>query len=103
MAAIPLQRVGAGLANVSFAAANSGGDTVAGGTRSGGWALPVVLLVRNADATSTTVTVNGVPVVVAATQTAAIRAEAGYRYGRALAVTYSKVTSLTVAALDLAG
>lgn len=103
MAAIPLQHVGAGLADVTFAAANSGGDTVAGGTRSGGWALPVLLLVDNGDATSTTVTVNGVPVVVAAGDVAAIRAEAGYRYGRALSVTYSKVTSLTVAALDLAG
>lgn len=104
MAAITVQSGGAGWAGdaAAYVAATGGGDTVAGGVRAGGWYLPVVLLVRNGDATATNVTVAGLPAVsVPATTGVAVIPVTGSPYGAAVAVTYSKVTSLTVAAARL--
>jgi hypothetical protein len=61
-----------------------------------------VLVVRNGDATSTNVTVGSLPAVtVAATTGTAVIPVIGSPYGTAVAVTYSKVTSLTVGAFRL--
>jgi hypothetical protein len=105
MAAITIQDGGAGWGGnlAAFAAATGGGDTIttSRATTCGGWQLPVVLLVRNADATPTDVTVAGTPLlsVPATTGFAAIPVLVGQ--GCVAAVTYSKVTSLTVAAVRL--
>ncbi len=100
MAALAVQDGSAGIAP-TFAAA-AAGDTVAGGVTDGGWSLPVVLLVRNADATGTDVTVAGQPLVtVAATTGSAIIPVRTGKYGDPVAVTYSKLTALTVAAVRL--
>ena len=103
MAALTVQDGSGGYAAASFAAATGGGDTVAGGIIDGGWHLPVVLLVKNADASSTNVTVGSLPAVSvpATTGVAVIPVVGGVPYGQAVAVTYSKVTSLTVAAVRL--
>ena len=101
MAALTVQDGSAGLAP-SFGAATGAGDTVAGGIFDGGWSLPVVLVVKNADATSTNVTVGSLPAVsVPATSGTAVIPVVGSPYGAAVPVTYSKVTSLTVAAVRL--
>lgn len=101
MAAVTVQDGSAGYAAASFnAAANS--DTVAGGAKEAGWHLPVVLLVKNADATATNVTVGSLPAVsVPATSGVAVIPVVGAPYGAAVPVTYSKLTSLTVAAVRL--
>ncbi len=99
MAAIALQEAAEGLANITTAAA-ANGDTVAAGGRGGGWDLSVLLLIFNADATSTTVTVAGHPaVIVPATTGKAVVPVFGQPYGGARLVTYSKLTALTVAAV----
>jgi hypothetical protein len=100
MAAVAVQDGSAGIAPTYGAAA--AGDTVAGGVAEGGWHLPVVLLVRNADATTTDVTVAGLAAVTvpATTGSAVIPVRVG-KYGDPVAVTYSKTTSLTVAAVRL--
>lgn len=101
MAALNVENGSAGV-SATFVAANAGGDTVAGGVMDGGWHLPVVLLVKNADTTATNVTVGSLPAVsVAATSGTAVIPVIGSPYGTAVAVTYSKVTSLTVAAARL--
>lgn len=101
MAALTVQDGSAGIA-ATFTAAAGGGDTVAGGIADGGWHLPVVLLVKNADTTATNVTVGSLPVVsVPATTGTAVIPVIGSPYGAPVAVTYSKVTSLTVAAVRL--
>lgn len=103
MATIALQKVGDGLDEVTFAAATGGGDEVAAGVELGGWSLPVLLLVANGDVGSHDVTVGGLPAVtVPAGATAAIQVNGGIGYGQPISVTYSAVTSVTVAALDLA-
>ena len=104
MAAITVQNGSAGWAGnaAAYAAASAGGDTVVGGYPAGGWHLPVVLLVRNGDATATNVTVGSLPAVsVPATTGVAVIPVFGSPYGAAVPVTYSKVTSLTVAAARL--
>lgn len=101
MAALTVQDGSAGI-SPTFGAAAGGGDTVAGGITDGGWHLPVVLLVKNADTTATNVTVGSLPAVsVAATTGMAVIPVIGSPYGTPVAVTYSKVTSLTVAAVRL--
>lgn len=101
MAAIPIQECDLGNQNVSFAAA-ANGDTVAAGVKNGGWELPVALLVKNADVATKTVTVDGVGYVIPAnTGFGVIPIRAGAA-GTAKPITYSALTSLTVAAVRLA-
>jgi len=104
MAAITVQSVpAAGNADVTFAAANSGGDTIAGSTKSmGGWELSTVALIAiNGHSGSQTVTVGGVAVPVAAGDTAIIPVSNEGVNDASVAVTYSGVTALTVAAVRL--
>jgi hypothetical protein len=85
-------------------ACTGGGDSVAAGVKVGGWELPVVLVVRNGDASSKTVTVSGVAYVVPATTgTAVIPVRGSAKYGDSVAITYSAVTSLTIGACRLSG
>lgn len=104
MAAIPVNDLpDAGLDNVNFAAANGGGDTVAiGGRRTGGHDLDLVLLlVRNTDAASKTVTVGSQPArTVPATTGFAVIPVFNEGIGDpSVAVAYSAVTNVTVAAV----
>lgn len=102
MAVLTVQDASAGAQDVTMSAAAGGGDSAAGGVRVGGWELPVFLLVRNADAATKTVTVDGVGYVVPVTTgTAVIPLRGGVAYGASKAITYSAVTSLTVAAVRL--
>lgn len=104
MAAITVQDGSGGWAGnaAAFTAANAGGDTVAGGIEAGGWHIPVVLLVRNGHTSAQTVTVGNLAAVsVPATTGTAVIPVIGSPYGGAVAVTYSGVTSLTVAAARL--
>lgn len=103
MALLATQDASAGNQNVTLSAANGGGDTIACGARAAGWDLGVFLLVRNADTTATTVTVAGVPFVVPANTGTAVIPVYAAQVGTVFAVTYSKVTSLTVAAVQMAG
>lgn len=98
MATLTVQDARAGLQSITMGAAAGGGDSVPQGTKAA-WSLPVILLVRNADATSTTVTVRGVAYVVPATTGTAVIPIFGIYFGGLVPVTYSKVTSLTVAAV----
>jgi hypothetical protein len=103
MAAIAVQNAAEGLADVTFAAANGGGDTVIGGARGGGWNLAVILIIRNTDAATKTVTVAGHPaVIVPATTGVAVVPVFGQPTGAVKAVTYSGVTGVTVAAVRVA-
>jgi hypothetical protein len=102
MAVIAIQNGTGGLADVTTAAATGGGDTIAQGTRAAGWDQSVVLVVRNADATLTNVTVNGVVYACPATTGLSLIPVGGIYFGSPVAVTYSKVTSLTVGAVRLA-
>jgi hypothetical protein len=102
MAVLTIQNGTNGLQDVTTTPAAGGGDTVAQGTRVAGHDLGVVLVVRNADATTTTVTVNGVGYVVPATTGLALIPIFGTYFGAAVPVTYSKVTSLTVGAVRFA-
>ncbi len=102
MAVIAIQNGTAGLQDVTTAAASGGGDTIAQGTRAAGWDQSVVLVVRNADATPTTVTTPSGAFIVPATTGLAIIPVSGIYFGAAVPVTYSKVTSLTVGAVRLA-
>jgi len=101
MAALTVQDASAGLQDVVMSAAAGGGDTIAGGSRAGNWDLPVVLVVRNADTTATTVTVRGTGYVVPANTGTALIPVYATQYGTVAAITYSKVTTLTVAAVRL--
>lgn len=100
MAAIPIQDASAGLVNATFAAA-ANGDTVASGSRGAGWDLGVALLVNNGDATATTVTVDGHPAISVPAAGQGVIPVYRVAFGTALGVTYSKLTSLTVAAVRL--
>lgn len=102
MALLALQDASAGLENVTFTAAAGGGDTIAGGTRGAGWDLSVILIVRNGDVATKTVTVNGTAYVVPATTGVAVIPVYAGTWGTVKAVTYSAVTSLTVAAVRVA-
>lgn len=98
MTTIAVQEAFNGNQNVSFAAA-VGPDTVESGAYAGGWDLAVVLIVRNTDAASKTVTVDGVAYVVPATTgVAVIPIRRGAR-GIPVTVTYSATTGVTVAAV----
>lgn len=100
MAALTIQDGSNGLQSVNMAAA-AVGDTIAGGTRAGGWDLGVLLLVKNSDAASKTVTVQGRPYVVPATTGLALIPVFGVAYGTSYPITYSAVTGVTVAAVRL--
>ena len=98
MAALTVQDATAGLANVVMGAASGGGDTVLSGTRAAGWDLATVLIVRNTDVATKTVTVDGVPYVVPATT--GIAAIPVYAAPAAVKpITYSAVTGVTIAAV----
>jgi hypothetical protein len=103
MALLTPQDASAGVANLTRVAAAGGGDTIGPGMNAAGWSTGVFLLVQNGDATSTTVTVDGMPFVVPATTGLALIPVKGVYPDKPKAVTYSKVTSLTVAAVQLAG
>lgn len=105
MALLTINDASAGIQNADtmLVAAAGGGDTVEPGARSAGWSTGVVLIVRNADATPTNVTVNGVVYAVPATNGLAIIPVTGFYPKNAKTITYSKVTSLTVGAFQLAG
>jgi len=105
MAAIAIQDVPAtGLASVTFAAANGGGDTVAYGSKAlaGYEQYSVVLLARCTDAATKDVTVGGVTVTVPATTGFAVIPVPNEGLNDpSVAVTYSAVTNLTVAAVRI--
>jgi hypothetical protein len=100
MALIPIQEAEGGVQSVTTQAA-VGPDTIQAGIRNGSWELPIILVVRNADAATKTVTVDGVAYIVPATTgLAVIPIRRGYGV-QLVTVTYSAVTSLTVGALRL--
>jgi hypothetical protein len=101
MAALTIQDASAG-ANVTLGAATGGGDTVAGGSRAAGWDLGVYLLVLNGGAGAITVSIDGVAQTAlpntAGSNLAVYPLYAG-QFGKVRAITYSGVTSVTVAAV----
>jgi hypothetical protein len=100
MAVIAIQEAYAGNLDVTYTAANSGGDTIVGGSRGGGHSLPVVLIAKNGHNAAQTVTVAGLGAyVIAAGDEAHIPVTGGVNL-RTRAVTYSGVVSLTVAAVN---
>jgi hypothetical protein len=102
MADLVTQEAGSGLGQITFVAAAAGGDTIEAGAFAGGWDLPVFLLVNNGAAVTRTVTVAGhPPVVVAATSIGIIPVRSSRRAQR-LGITYSAVTTTTVAAVRTA-
>jgi hypothetical protein len=102
MADLATQNATGGSGQITFTAAAAGGDTIQAGSGGGGWDLPVVLLLNHATTGTKTVTVAGhAPVTVQANSIAAIPVRSTYR-GRRLGITYSAVTSLTVAAVEFA-
>lgn len=105
MAAIAITDVpAAGLADILLVAANGGGDTVAYGSKSlaGYEQYSVLLVVRNADASGKDVTVGALSAVtVAAGKTAIIPVPNEGLNDASVAVTYSAVTSVTVAAVRI--
>lgn len=104
MAVFTVQDASKGIQDLTMNTANSGGDSVAGGVKMGGWELPVVIVVRNTDAASKTVTVQGTAYVVPATTgIALIPVRGSTKYGDSVAITYSAVTGVTVGAGRLSG
>jgi len=103
MAVLAVDDASNGIANVTMVAAAGGGDSVAAGIKVGGWELPVVVVVRNGDASSKTVTVQGTGYVVLASGIAVIPVRGSAKYGDSVAITYSAVTSVTVGAARLSG
>lgn len=102
MADLATQEAPAGLGQVAFTAAAGGGDTIEAGAFAGGWDMPVTLIVNHATTGTKTVTVaNHPPVVVQANSIAVIPVRSPTRAKR-LGITYSAVTSLTVAAVRTA-
>jgi len=97
MAAIAISEVNT---DIAFVAANAGGDTVLAGTVAGNHELDgVFVLVNNAGAAARTVTIGGRAYTVPDGEIHALPANRGVYPGRPLAVTYSAVTSVTVAAV----
>ena len=106
MAAIAVQDVSAGsVLDVTFTAANAGGDTVVAGSKAGGHTLsPVVLLFKNGHTADQTATVDGVAHILpfGATKVAVVPVTRGaYGPNTNVAITYSGVTALTVGAVRL--
>jgi hypothetical protein len=96
MAAIAVSELNA---DIAFVAANAGGDTVVSGIDNANHVLDgVFLLVNNAAVAEITVTVGGVAHTVGAEEIHALPANKGVYPGTVLAVTYSAVTTVTVAA-----
>lgn len=104
MAAIAVQDAnGGGILDVTFSAANAGGDTVLAGSRAGGYDLETVfLLYKNAHTADQTVTVDGTAYVIpfGAGKVAVLPAFRGV-YGGSVNITYSGVTALTVGAVRI--
>lgn len=103
MALLTIQDASGGLQDVVMGAANGGGDTVEPGMKAGGWGTGVFLLVRNTDAATKTVTVNGVGYVVPATTGLAVIPVSGVYPKNAKPITYSAVTGVTIAAVQIEG
>lgn len=104
MAALTVQDLSNGSGLPTFVAAAAGGDTVVTDTSGAGagWDLGLYLVVRNTDAATKTVTVEGLAgVVVPATTGFAILPIARKHFGNPRNVTYSAVTGVTVAAIQL--
>lgn len=100
-AIVPQEASGGGVLDVTFAAANAGGDTVISGHRAGGHSLNMVyLLVKNAHSADWVVTVDGTAYTVpfGAGKVAMLPVGRGV-YAGSVAVTYSGVTALTVGAV----
>jgi len=102
MALIAIQEGEAGVQSVNLNPANGGGDTIQAGVRAGGWELPIILVVKNTDAATKTVTVDGVAYIVPATTGFAIIPIRRGIGNVIVPVTYSGVTGVTVGALRLA-
>jgi len=103
MAALTLQAVPVGGLDLgALAAATGGGDTVqVTAHETGGWdAAPAVFIARNGDASSKTITVDGLALPVAAGAIGVWPLKTGYG-GKNIAVTYSAVTSVFVGAFQL--
>jgi hypothetical protein len=99
MAAITVNAAGVG---ATMAAASGGGDTVAGGTLSGGWSRAgTPVLVVTVGGTATTVSLDGVAQPAVTSKTVLYPLGGGIYDGRSVAVTYSQVTSVTVGACQL--
>jgi len=101
MAALTIQDASNG-ANVTLAAASGGGDTVAGGSRASGWDIGVALLVQNGGAGAITVSIDGVAQTAlpnTAGANLAVYPLYATQYGKVRAITYTGVTSVTVAAV----
>jgi hypothetical protein len=94
MAAITVNAPGTG---VTPAAANAGGDTVAAGTAAGGWTTGTVLVVT-VGATPSVVSIDGVAQASLTSQTTAYFVNGGVYKGRAVPITYSSATAVTVSA-----
>lgn len=104
MAVLAVEDASKGIQSLTMNAAAGGGDSVAGGAKLGGWELPVVIVVRNTDVATKTVTVQGTAYVVPATTgIALIPIRGSVKYGDSVAVTYSAVTGVTVGAARLSG
>lgn len=104
MAVFTVEDASKGIQSLAMNVANAGGDSVAAGVKVGGWELPVVIVVRNTDATAKTVTVQGTAYVVPATTgIALIPIRGSVKYGDSVAITYSAVTGVTVGAGRLSG
>jgi hypothetical protein len=102
VATLILQDASAGLGNIAFVAAAAGGDACPSGSHVGGWALPVALIVRNGGAGSINVTVPGLGVVAVPAAADAIFPVIGnQQFGDLVAIAYSGVTTVTVAAVKL--
>jgi hypothetical protein len=101
MALLAVQNASGGLGDVTAAAATGGGDTVPSGGAAGGWSLGTFLLVLNGDATPTNVTVEGMTVVAVAATSRGIIPIPYKGFGAVRSIAYSKVTSLTVAAVRI--
>lgn len=101
MALLTVQNASNGLGDVTTQAAAGGGDTVSPGGGAGGWSLGTFLLVFNADATPTNVTVEGMAVVAVPNGSRGIIPIPYKHFGSVRSIAYSKVTSLTVAAVRI--
>ena len=106
MAAITIVDVPAGgLASVTFAAATAGGDTVAYGTKqAAGWEqYSVLLLVKNAAVATQDITVDSLTAVTCPANTgfSIIPIPNEGLNDASVAVTYSAVVTLTVAAVRI--